>query len=546
MPQCKNCGNQYIIEEEDIKFLEKVSPQFDGEIYTIPAPDECPDCRLTKRFTFRNTRSLYRRKCDFTGKEMISQYHENHPFPVYNNDIWWSDKWDAIEYGMEFDFNRPFFDQLKDLKNKVPHSNLFIINGTLENSDYTNCTGYLKNCYLIFESDYNEDCYYSNLIKQSKNLVDCSICFECELCYECIDCIKCFNLQHSQDCSNCSDSYFLKYCNGCKDCIGCINQRHKQYMIFNKQYSKEEYEKLKAEMKLNTTEGIKELTKMALEFYAKQPQKVFIGENNENSIGNHLYNTKNAKYCFDSKDIEDCSYCSKLIMNIKDCMDYSSWGHNAELIYYSSACGSHIQKSAFCITSQMNLNNAYYADQCVSCSDIFGCISLNKKKYCILNKQYTKEKYEEIVPKIIEHMKKSGEWGKFFPKDYNPFGYNESIALENFPKTKHQAISEGYKWNEYEQEQPKTVEILNSAIKCEVSGKLFKMTDQELAFYKRMDIPLPTKHYDVRHQQRMARRLSLTLFDSNCDKCKAEIKSPFEKDRQEKVYCEKCYLKEIV
>jgi hypothetical protein len=27
------------------------------------------------------------------------------------------------------------------------------------------------------------------------------------------------------------------------------------------------------------------------------------------------------------------------------------------------------------------------------------------KEYCILNKQYTKEEYEILVPKIIEHMK---------------------------------------------------------------------------------------------------------------------------------------------
>ena len=32
--------------------------------------------------------------------------------------------------------------------------------------------------------------------------------------------------------------------------------------------------------------------------------------------------------------------------------------------------------------------------------------SLRNKSYCILNKQYTKEEYEELVPKIIEHMMK--------------------------------------------------------------------------------------------------------------------------------------------
>ena len=40
----------------------------------------------------------------------------------------------------------------------------------------------------------------------------------------------------------------------------------------------------------------------------------------------------------------------------------------------------------------------------LSSSDCFGCVSIRNKKYCILNKQYTKEEYEELLPKIIAHM----------------------------------------------------------------------------------------------------------------------------------------------
>jgi hypothetical protein len=37
-------------------------------------------------------------------------------------------------------------------------------------------------------------------------------------------------------------------------------------------------------------------------------------------------------------------------------------------------------------------------------------VGLHDKSYCILNKQYTKEEYEELVPKIIEKMMKDDEW----------------------------------------------------------------------------------------------------------------------------------------
>ncbi len=65
-------------------------------------------------------------------------------------------------------------------------------------------------------------------------------------------------------------------------------------------------------------------------------------------------------------------------------------------------------------------------------SNCFLCVNLENKKYCILNKQYSKEEYEVLVPQIIEHMQKTGEWGEFFPVCLSPFGYNETVAQEHF------------------------------------------------------------------------------------------------------------------
>ena len=231
---CTQCKTSFQISDDDQKFYEKIG---------VVPPDECPQCRLMHRLTARNARCLYYRKCNFSGKPIISQYDESVPFPVYDQEIWWSDVWDAMDYGQEIAWDKTFFEQFKILKHTVPHFSVFVVGGTMENSDYTNCTGYLKNCYLISESDYDEDCYYSNLLKKSKNLGDCSICYNDELCYQCIDCNDCYDLQYSQDSQNCSSSFFLSHCIGCKDCIGCINQRQKQYMIFNEPYTKEEYER---------------------------------------------------------------------------------------------------------------------------------------------------------------------------------------------------------------------------------------------------------------------------------------------------------------
>jgi hypothetical protein len=53
-------------------------------------------------------------------------------------------------------------------------------------------------------------------------------------------------------------------------------------------------------------------------------------------------------------------------------------------------------------------NRLYYSDHVSWSSNCFLCVK--NKSYCILNRQYTKEEYEELVPRIIEKMISDGEW----------------------------------------------------------------------------------------------------------------------------------------
>ena len=45
-------------------------------------------------------------------------------------------------------------------------------------------------------------------------------------------------------------------------------------------------------------------------------------------------------------------------------------------------------------------------------------------------------------------MKKTGEWGEFFPSSLSPFGYNETVANDFFPLSKEEATKQGFKWKE--------------------------------------------------------------------------------------------------
>jgi hypothetical protein len=496
------------------------------------------------------------------------------PFPVYNAEYWWGGEWDAMQYGREFDFSRPFFEQMIELKNVVPHPALTVIPATLENSEYNNCVGYLKNCYLIAESDYNEDCYYSNLLKQCKDVCDSSVCYEDELCYECVDCVKCYRLLFSQDCQSCKESYFLFNCESCTNCIGCTNQRQQQFMILNEQLSKEEYERRKAELKLDTREGIVAFRTQFADFLKTQPHRFAAVTGNEQSSGDHLYDSKNARSCFDSKNLEDCAYCAKLSIGIKSCMDYNSWGDRAELVYFSTVCGDGVYNLRFCTTSFTNLRDCTYCDSCVSSSNLFGCVGLNKKQYCILNKQYTKEEYEALVAKIIEHMKKTGEWGEFFPKNYVDYGYNETLALDTFPMTREQALERGYRWQDElpstkglgtieSKNLPDTLDgidteqLLGAVLTCIDCERNYKLIPQELAFYKTLHLPVPIKCPTCRHRDRMALRRPLELWPRRCgctnashdwhhEQCATTFETAYAPERSETVFCEQCYTADFV
>ncbi|KKU78618.1 MAG: hypothetical protein UY05_C0053G0003 [Candidatus Peregrinibacteria bacterium GW2011_GWA2_47_7] len=572
---CTHCKKDFQITEDDISFY---------TLFDVPEPRQCPQCRLVRRLLERNAKSLCYRTCDLTKEKTLSQYHQDQPFPVYKPSAWWSDEWDGRTYGRDFDFNRPFFEQFLELKKKVPHCALFNTEGTMQNSDFNNCTAYIKNCYLIAESDYCEDCYYSNLLKKCTNIVDCSVTYDSELCYECVNCTNCYALRYSKDCQQCKDSFFLENCASCSNCIGCINQRHKGYMIFNVQYSTEEYKEKLKEFHLDTQEGIEALRQKCQEFFLTQPHKAILAEQNENCVGDQLFNSKNAYYCFDSRDLEDCRYCAKLTLRVKSSMDYTSWGNQSELMYQCMGCGDQNYNLKFCVMCQKDMRNCEYCYECFSCADCFGCVGLKSKKYCILNKQYTKEEYEKLRARVIEHMKKgrvhstsaqasevgsrgsqlseaeltNQEYGEFFPVGVGAFAYNESIAMDVYPLTKEETLAQGYPWRDEKTKSPRPQtyevpklikdvkdDITNEVLACENCSKNYKIIPQELKFYIQIGIPIPLKCSSCRHRSRMLRRNPPQLWPRTCAHCGTETLTSYAPDRPEIVYCEKCYLEAV-
>ena len=191
MHKCASCSQKFEIKESDLKFYEDIAPVFNGKKYIIPAPNLCPIDRQRQRLAFRNLRNLYYRKCDLTGEKILSCYDENTIQPVYNSKDWWSDKWDPLKYGREYDFSRTFFEQFEELYKEVPVLHHYVINS--ENCDYMNGAANCKDCYLCFNMDFCEKCYYLSDAKYCTSTVDCYGMVKSELCYECVNCENCYS-----------------------------------------------------------------------------------------------------------------------------------------------------------------------------------------------------------------------------------------------------------------------------------------------------------------------------------------------------------------
>jgi hypothetical protein len=150
---CRQCEISFEVTESDYLFLDKVSPTFDNQKFQIPPPTLCPNCRQQRRLSFRNERNIYRRKCDASGKDIVSIYSpdlpagsQGKPYKVYDQKIWWSDDRNPMAFGRDFDFERTFTEQFGVLMVDVPYPSMLSIG--CENCDYTCYTLDSKECYM--------------------------------------------------------------------------------------------------------------------------------------------------------------------------------------------------------------------------------------------------------------------------------------------------------------------------------------------------------------------------------------------------------------
>ncbi|MBI5621936.1 zinc-ribbon domain containing protein [Candidatus Falkowbacteria bacterium] len=545
MPTCKQCTTDFPITDADKTFYAKIS---------VPEPTRCPDCRQQRRLSWVNEMNLYPRQCDLSGKNIISSCRPDSGLIIYDTHRWWGDGWEGLNFGVEYNEGQKFFDQFFALHKTVPHPALNVTYGTLIDSEYVNYCGHTKSSYLIFDSDYDEDCYYCYSVNNSKDLVDCLKMQRSELCYSCIDCDECFNLFYSQDCLRCSESYWLKNCYNCVNCFGCVNARNQKYCWFNEQLTPEEYQRRLAGATISSRQAVRQWQTKYADFRLQYPCIYQHGIKNDGCTGDYLKNTNQVADSYDCWEAQNCRYCYAIYFSSKDMYDVFQWG-NCQLMYEGVVVGENDYNCKFCFQCYNSCQNLEYCFESHGCKNCFGCVGLKKKEFCILNKQYTEPEYLRLREQIIQKMKADGEYGEFFPAAYSPFGYNETTARFYYPLSREQALERGWRWFDQEEKNVDhkappddlgmvTEDILRETYVC-ACGKSFKIIPQEWKFYQNLKIPLPDQCYICRHQDRLRQRNPQHLWPRQCAKCQKDMQTTYAPDRPEIVYCRECFREAV-
>ncbi len=580
---CKHCLSKFKITDKDLEFYKKVSPSFWWKKYLIPSPTLCPDCRNQRRLSFRNVNNLYK------TNNLVSPYSPDKKYNVVEQKKWFWGDIDWIKFWIEFDPHKNVLEQFQYLQKKAPRWANITIN--CENCDRSLNISDSKNCYFVKSSFWCENCFYSSELRNScSNVFDTYLANDCDNIYESIDIKNSSNVFYWNRIQNWRNSIYVYDCVNIKNCIWCVWLRNKEYYFLNEQITKNEFETIFAKMLQDNEYKAKIYENFKL-LQLKTPNIALKIIWSENCIWDEIINSNNVYYWFSIIECEDCKYIY-IWSNTNTCQDCTQ--PDFQNLTYEVSSSYKVYNSCFCFNVG-ELEQWYYCETCYNCKNCFWCVWLLNKSYCILNKQYSKEDYEKLVPKIIENMSSPQpspewegeiEWWEFFPSSLSPFWYNETVANEYYPleSSELSVISQEIdtfkvcklktlnwklkiNWSDYKAPFPKVEkiisasklpeniseipdDILNWAIEDEERktmglNPLFRIIRQELEFYRKYNLPIPKRHPDQRHLDRMKLRNPRKLFERTCDKCGKGIQTTYAPERPEIVYCQECYEKEI-
>jgi len=589
---CKYCWKDFPLFDIEKKLLDK---------HFFKYPDYCSDCNFKLLNSLLNDKNLYRREDSKTWKSIISIFSEDFHWDVM--DVKSYKQFILDDGGLDYAKNISWdiFWEFSNIYNSFPKASRLVY-PELENSEYSSHVGWAKNVYMSYCVFVDcEDIYYSfRILSWCKNIFTSHNIFWSSNIYESNNIWNSHNIYFWENMVNCSDLLFCKDMNNCKNCIFSCNMVNKQYIIFNKQYEKNEYEKIKIDIyrMLNNKKEYSFLEQRYEGFLEKNLIKEACNTNRcEKVVWENTFDSKNSVNIFNCSGIDNCTNIINVwnstndnIINIFNSVEL--WT-NCENIIWSCSLWTNIYNVFFSFWISNNSKNIYYSYDIENCEEIMFSVWLKNKKYCILNKVYEKWEYFKQKDKIIQKLISNKKWGNTIPIFAVNFPYNDTLAYDYFkvnkiiyPDLSEEIIDKNAEWvvkiksNDFisnavldldwkekinikwrtknkeinipensttinANDLPNIYEvnnnILNKIIVCKKSSRPYRIIKQELDFLKKKNLPLPTIHNEIRLDTLISSRPTWQLNIWKCDKCKNNCLTAYKEKPKHRVYCSRCY-----
>jgi len=559
MPRCRICAISFIVPLQARSVL---------KYFDAPEPTLCFDHFLQQHFAYRNERHLYRRTCELCGATILAMYAPESYVHVYCRACWHSDQWDVLQYGKPYNSSRPFFEQWFELVQQVPHFNLFQIGENI-NCKYANYIRDGKDAYLSFSSLNTEGSVYNSNIDFSRDCADSFQVNKSELLYDCVFTTQSYHCAFLTRAENCTDCYFGRDLLDCQNCFGCVNLRHKKFYWYNEPLAQEEYQQRVKEV-LQNRAMIEKHQKKFEQFVPQFPVEATNIRNSSECSGNEITHSQKITNGYNLVEVENGVDLYRIVYShdmyrvlysaYPECMYQSSVGSK---MHYS--CGLYMCPE---------VGFSAYSYICENADELFGCVGVRQKKFCILNTQYSEEEYRILRKQITADMKKRGEWGEFFPTQYSPHAYNDTLSQDFFPLTENEVLQKGWRWQHNQggthgketiqpEDIPETIEkisadIVKQILRCKKCDKNYRIQKKELEILQSHHLPIPLECQDCRFALRLKRSYQPKLYKRQCmcdcrhhdhthrdSLCSKHITSIYAPHRPEIVYCKECYQKEV-
>jgi hypothetical protein len=470
--QCRLTGEQFKVADLEIELYSR----FGAEV-----PDLLPRERIRILSSFLNLRHFFRRE-QFTthradwGRSIAA-------------DI------DPLSFGRELPRVQQFLEELLDLYNSVPRPALF---GELEKAVGSTSIQLGDRLSYVSAGARVSLGTTSAFVRDSRGFCDSFSCSGLKDSYGCFNSNDLLRVAYAESSNGCSECRFIVNCVDCNHCLFCRDLNGASYQVGNRPVSREEFERILAELNLNTRGGLESALQR------------FFGLKEESVVSANPYSlqTTNSLNVWFSN-------------NVTDCVDLFGYCEDLEESILSINCGGgrRLLGSQFCWGEVEEL---YYSAYCTKSRELIGCVGLEGRQYCILNRQYSESDYQALKSSIFESLKKKRSLGRPLNFKFSDYPYNATLAQDLFPLTKVQSALLEVRFDErLEQYQPSRLDLsrvsdLPQTVEeaqgspdgiylCELSGKPFQYFPLELELCSKLAICPSSYCYEERFRQMISR-----------------------------------------